>query len=250
MENETEPQPIVEIFKSASQFGCKALDEFDKIALRVRFLVMSTRGLRSLYGKQSPVARKFIEARKNVRTISISELKSLVSEIEYLQRCLDLSSGMMFGTSLSQPSAPPPGKKVFIIHGHDEINTLRLQVMLQDHFRLEPILMARNAGMSRALLEKFEDSASQCTLAFALMTPDDVISNFQYHDPYGQARPNVIFEAGWFVGRLGAHRVCLLLKNGTTVQSDIDGISRINFMDDIRDKAMEIQRELEAVNLW
>jgi predicted nucleotide-binding protein len=248
MENETERQPIIEIFKSVVQFGSKALDEFDKAPLRRRFLWRTAKGLRLLYGEQSPVVRKFIEAQKNFKSISISELRSLVSEIEHLQYLLDYNAWELRAEQ-SQPSRYPPGKKVFIIHGHDEINMLRLKFMLQDHFNLEPVLMARSAGMSRALLDKFEDSASKCTLAFALMTPDDVISNPHYHDSYSQARPNVIFEAGWFVGRLGASRLCLLLKEGATVQSDIDGISRIPFREDIREKAMEIQRELEAANL-
>jgi predicted nucleotide-binding protein len=59
----------------------------------------------------------------------------------------------------------------------------------------------------------------------------------------------VIFEAGWFVGRLGIPRVCLLLKDGTTVQSDIDGISRIHFRENIEEKVLEIQRELDAAEL-
>ncbi len=59
----------------------------------------------------------------------------------------------------------------------------------------------------------------------------------------------MIFEAGWFVGRLGIPRVCLLLKDGATVQSDIDGISRIHFRENVEEKVLEIQRELDAVEL-
>jgi predicted nucleotide-binding protein len=107
--------------------------------------------------------------------------------------------------------------------------------------------MKSTPGMGRALLDKFEYSASICALAFAIITPDDEIRN--HGTPYHQARPNVIFEAGWFVGRLGIPRVCLLLKEGTTVQSDIDGISRIHFRDNIEDKVLDIERELKAVGL-
>jgi predicted nucleotide-binding protein len=71
--------------------------------------------------------------------------------------------------------------------------------------------MKREPGMGRALLEKYEDTASRCVMAFALMARDDEVSN--HGAAYFQARPNVSFEAGWFVGRLGIPRVCLLLEN-------------------------------------
>jgi len=38
-------------------------------------------------------------------------------------------------------------------------------------------------------------------------------------------------------------------KEGTTVQSDLDGISRIHFRENIEEKVLDIQRELEAVGL-
>ena len=107
--------------------------------------------------------------------------------------------------------------------------------------------MKKEAGMSRALLTKFEDVASHCSIAFALMTPDDQITNGKRQ--FSQARPNVIFETGWFVGRLGIPRVCLLLKEGTEVHSDIDGISRVVFRDSVEEKVIDIQRELVAVGL-
>jgi predicted nucleotide-binding protein len=182
-----------------------------------------------------------------LRKIPEEQFTALFFEFENILKYLEFLSGQELANSLSEPSFPPAGKNVFIIHGHDEVNTLRLRVLLQEHFRLNPVVMMGKPGMSRALLDKFEQTASACTLAFALITPDDKIDN---HGPsYYQARPNVIFEAGWFVGRLGIPRVCLLLKDGATVQSDLDGISRIHFHDNIEEKVLEIQRELEAVRL-
>jgi len=61
---------------------------------------------------------------------------------------------------------------------------------------------------------------------------------------YAQARPNVIFELGWFYGRLSRERVCILFKEGTKIHSDLDGISRIQFQDSVLEKAVEIEREL------
>ncbi|MBN1664048.1 MAG: nucleotide-binding protein [Deltaproteobacteria bacterium] len=79
------------------------------------------------------------------------------------------------------------------------------------------------------------------------MTPDDDI--LSGGSQYSQARPNVIFEAGWFVGRLGIQHACLLMKEGMAVHSDIDGISRIHFRDNVEEKVLEIQQKLQAAGL-
>jgi predicted nucleotide-binding protein len=50
--------------------------------------------------------------------------------------------------------------------------------------------------MSRPLTEKFEDEAQTCSFAFAIFTPDDEV--VKPDKPYKQARPNVIYEVGWF----------------------------------------------------
>ena len=78
-------------------------------------------------------------------------------------------------------------------------------------------------------------------------TPDDEVVNIS--TPYKQARPNVIYEVGWFIGRLGKERVTLLLKHGTNIHSDLDGVSRIPFLDNVEDKFLDIQKELKAAKI-
>jgi predicted nucleotide-binding protein len=138
--------------------------------------------------------------------------------LDYLIKLAD--SSMSCRTSMT--SRVPTNKNIFIIHGHDELNTRRLTQLLQNHFHLNPIAMLSKPGMSRPLIEKFEEEAQNCSFAFGLFTPDDEIINAA--NRYKQARPNVIYEVGWFVGRLGKHRVTLLLKQGTNIHSDLDGV--------------------------
>jgi predicted nucleotide-binding protein len=148
---------------------------------------------------------------------------------------------------ISITSRTPSTKNVFVIHGHDELNTRRLTQLLQNHFNLNPIAMLSKPGMSRPLIEKFEDEEQTCSFAFGLFTPDDEIINVA--NRYKQARPNVIYEVGWFIGRLGKHRVVLLLKQGTNIHSDLDGVSRIPFSDNVEDKFLDIQKELKAAKI-
>jgi predicted nucleotide-binding protein len=144
------------------------------------------------------------------------------------------------------PRATNP-RKVFIVHGHDEANTHRLQSMLRDRFKLEPIVMAEAPGQGRALIEKFEQLADQCAFAFVLLTPDDEVS--AGGGEYTQARPNVVFELGWLYGRLGRERVVMLLREGTRIHSDLDGVSRIQFIRSVEEKIIDIERELMAARI-
>lgn len=245
---ETREAPIlITNFRDAHAAGVRSLSDFSKRPLRRRFLARAKGALKSIYGSRIPIVQKYSDAIRNIRDIKEDEYTALFNEFENILNYLEFMSGQETANAMSQPSAPPAGNNVFIIHGHDEVNTLRLRVLLQDHFDLNPVLMMSKPGMSRALLEKFEQSASACALAFAIITPDDEIIN--HGQTYYQARPNVIFEVGWFVGRMGIPRVCLLLKNGATVQSDIDGISRIHFRENIEEKVLEIQREIDAFEL-
>lgn len=238
---------LIERFRSARSAGVGALQDLSNKHKWRQFLARAKTALQALYGSKAPVVRKYVEAIKRLRDLTGVEFADLYAEFEHILDKLELISGEKNANARSQASVPPAGHNVFIIHGHDEVNKLRLYQLLQGHFGLSPVLMMSRPGMSRSLVDKFEDSASTCALAFAIITPDDKI--IKDGKSYCQARPNVIFEAGWFVGRLGIPRVCLLLKDGTTVQSDIDGISRIHFRESIEEKVLDIQRELEAVGL-
>jgi predicted nucleotide-binding protein len=66
---------------------------------------------------------------------------------------------------------------------------------------------------------------------------------------YTQARPNVIFELGWFYWRLGRDKTCILFKKSTQIHSDLDGINRIEFTTSIQESYLEIERELQAAGL-
>lgn len=142
---------------------------------------------------------------------------------------------------------PTTSNAVFVIHGHDELNLYRLNELLRERWDLEPVIMAKEPGKGRTLIEKFEEEAQRAVFALAIMTPDDIVKIED--DTYAQSRPNVIFELGWFHGRLGREKVCILFKYGTQIHSDLDGISRIEFQDSILEKVTELENELAAANV-
>ena len=61
-----------------------------------------------------------------------------------------------------------------------------------------------------------------------------------------RARPNVIFEFGYFVGRLGRNRVCCLYKGGVELPSDLSGLLYKKNDTTVDAQAYDIMKELRA----
>lgn len=138
--------------------------------------------------------------------------------------------------------------KVFVVHGHDKANLYELRDLLEKRYELECTIMMWKPGKGRTLIEKFEQEAQEAGFAFILMTPDDLVK-VEGKEEYAQARPNVIFELGWFYGQLGRDRVCIILREGTEIHSDLKGISQIIFNKSVEEKVPEIEAELRAAGL-
>lgn len=152
------------------------------------------------------------------------------------------------------------GDKVFIIHGHDKENALVLEKMLHDKpFKLETIILSDKLGKGRTLIEKFEQEAAEAGYAIALVTPDDFVlrdnKEIDSSDPkqeassYAQCRPNVLFELGWFYGKLTRERVLIVMKKGTTIPTDLDGIDRCDFETTVDEQSSRFFKELSGAGM-
>lgn len=146
------------------------------------------------------------------------------------------------------PRLPSPtGEKIFIIHGHAEGKWRELRDLLEDHLNQKTIELADEPGAGETVIKKFEQAAEDCCYAFALLTPDDFIE--KDGKSYFQARPNVLFELGWFYGRFGRDRVCIVKQGKTEMPSDLAGILTINFQTNVSEGLLNIERELSRVGI-
>jgi predicted nucleotide-binding protein len=141
--------------------------------------------------------------------------------------------------------------RVFIVHGHDEVSKSELEIFLRE-VGLEPIVLHRQADQGRTIIEKFEQH-SDVSYAFILLTPDEVAhlkSDENKPDSErkveNRARQNVIFEFGYFVGKLGRSKVCCLYTGDVTLPSDVSGVIYKRFINKISEVAYEIIKELKA----
>ena len=150
------------------------------------------------------------------------------------------------------PAGPPapdvdpvdPSGPIFLVHGHDDgLLHLAVRVLVQGTGR-QVIVLHEQANSGQTLLEKFESHAASAAYAVVLLTADDVgAARGDELSPRG--RQNVIFELGFFFGKLGRHRVAVLLAPEVEQPSDITGIVYID-LDPAGAWKYQLARELTA----
>ncbi|TDP60651.1 TIR domain-containing protein [Roseateles toxinivorans] len=137
--------------------------------------------------------------------------------------------------------------KVFIVHGHDDAALQGLARFIEK-LGLEAIILKEQPDQGRTIIEKFEDSATDVGFAVILLTPDDIGSTSTAEKQSPRARQNVVFELGYFSGKLGRGHVCLLRKGNVEIPSDLFGVIYTE-MDSADGWKHKLAKELRAAKL-
>jgi predicted nucleotide-binding protein len=136
--------------------------------------------------------------------------------------------------------------KVFVAYGSDHKARDDISELLRG-LGIQSIVISKSPDHSRSLIEKFENAARQCEFAIILLTPDDkrVIGkkNKKIED---RARQNVIFEMGWFFGKLGRPKTLLLRKGVIEMPSDIRGVLYQQYIETPLELSDKIETALKA----
>ena len=132
--------------------------------------------------------------------------------------------------------------KVFIVHGQD--NELKESVArFIEKSGLEAIVLHEQPNAGKTIIEKFENAAD-VGFAIVLLTPDDE-GGLVGEEKHSRARQNVVFELGYFIGRLKRSNVAALVKGNVEIPSDITGFAYIG-VDNAGFWKMMIAQELKA----
>ena len=124
-----------------------------------------------------------------------------------------------------------PSHKIFVVHGHDEAAKHSVARFIEK-LGLTAIILDEQTTNGKLILEQFERHAKEVGFAVVLMTPDDV--GYPVGKPKAKkprARQNVIYELGYFAGRIGREKVCALSK-GVEMPSDLDGLLYVKMESD------------------
>jgi predicted nucleotide-binding protein len=185
-------------------------------------------------------ARRYFEERKQASIVLLRQAiraleEEIGEEIQLAERVIQL------------PQSRPSGDKVFVVHGHDEAAREAMARFLEK-IELEAIILHEQPDQGLTIIEKFEVYASQVSFAVVLLTPDDLGGPASAPSQVARARQNVIFELGYFVGKLGRGRACLLRKGEVEIPSDLYGVIYTD-MDASEGWKLKLVKELKAAGL-
>lgn len=117
------------------------------------------------------------------------------------------------------------GSEIFIVHGRDD-GTKDTVARFIEKLHLKVTILHEKPSGGKTIIEKLEEYADNAGYAIVILTPDDVgaLKDRIEDESKPRARQNVVFELGFFMGKLGRDRVCPLFKGKVETPSDIDGI--------------------------
>jgi predicted nucleotide-binding protein len=113
---------------------------------------------------------------------------------------------------------------VFVVHGDDEKTKTKVAEALE-LWGFSPVILHEQANHGMTIIEKFEKHAATASFAVVLLTADDVgFVARGAKKPKRRASQNVILALGYFIGKLGRERVCVLHSPHLELPSDIMGV--------------------------
>lgn len=168
-----------------------------------------------------------------------AQLATMQSLIELLETEIELKDEVI----TLPDSTPRLSHRIFLVHGHDEA-ALHESARFLEKLGQEVIVLREQPNRGRTIIEKFEDYAD-VGFAVVLLTGDDIGGSKDASIQQPRARQNVIFELGYFIGRLGRNRVCALYSPGVEIPSDYSGIL-YQELDNKGSWRLELAKELKA----
>lgn len=238
----------------------KIYDDIDVlIEHRVRtssqeFISWKTRAerfLRTHYGENSKEAVDFGNTHFSLMIYTFNETES-----DYIEACKSglVKSKAVFEVyleELKENDVTPDNEatqdnsisksKVFVVHGHDE--ALKQEVArIVEKQGLEAIILSEQANHGKTIIEKFEEN-TDVGAAICLFTGDDYGKAKDVEDDNLRARQNVVFEAGYFMGKLGRENVILIANPEIELPSDLQGVVYTNE----KSWQIDVLKELKAI---
>ncbi len=166
-----------------------------------------------------------------------------------------IAEDLQIDTIINEPKkqadkSTPTSNNIFIVHGHNEEMKLAVARTIEK-LKLNPIILHEQPSKGKTIIEKFTDN-SEVSFAVVLLSADDISYNKNEKPETAKyrARQNVIFELGYFIGKLGRDRVLALheLENDFEIPSDYSGVLFVPF-DKTGKWQFDLVKELKALGI-
>ncbi len=196
-----------------------------------------SRVLKKLYGSESDELEEFEQISFSIMLYTFEE-----TEEDYVNACQE---GLRQAKALleayltdaedekpsekdfkDEPKQCASTRKIFIVHGHN--GELKESVArLVEKQGLEPVILSEMANQGKTIIEKFEEN-SDVGAAICLFSADDIGKSVKESEYRSRARQNVVFEAGFFVAKLGRKKVVIIADPVVEIPSDMQGVVYTN----------------------
>lgn len=170
---------------------------------------------------------------------TIKEYKDEIQRLtNHMQGDIERSDLMQCSVAAPQTSEKAVRPKelsqdIFIVHGHNE-EMKQTVARIVSRLGLNPIILHEQPNGGKTIIEKFESNAESINFAIILLSADDLAAavrdlngvkdeELRQHMEM-RARQNVVFEMGYFAGKLGRANVFFLLQDEVSKPGDLDGI--------------------------
>lgn len=141
---------------------------------------------------------------------------------------------------------PPLQNSVFIVHGHED-SLKQSTARFLEKLGLQVIILHEQPDKGRTIIEKLIEHSS-VMFAVVLLTHDDVGGlKSEPNRLSPRARQNVIFEMGFFYGKLGRGKICALYQD-VEQPSDLHGVLYIP-VDQEGSWKLRLAKEIKAAGL-
>lgn len=195
---------------------------FDKAYQKLEMLV------RKFWGEQSHYLKKlqsilfhcpvYFDGMSEDNSWFLSGKESLITLIDTMIEDLQLDVPKPLVQTINQNK----NTKVFVVHGRDDLAKIEVARFLEK-LGIEAIILHEQANGGATIIEKFEQY-SDVGFAIILYTPCDVGKYKNDKRTTARARQNVVFEHGYFIGKIGRKNVLALVKDNIEKPSDIAGV--------------------------
>ena len=164
-----------------------------------------------------------------------AKFKAYIDELEEME--MEENAKSTTGSDAIYDGVVPDYSKVFIVHGHDGELKERVARLIEKQ-GIEAVILSEQANKGMTVIEKIEEYGSSVSAAICLFTPDDDIT-----DGSKRARQNVIFETGYFYGKISRKNTIVVASDETMSISDLKGVVYV----DKRSWELDVLKELRNI---
>lgn len=174
------------------------------------------------------------------------DIKLKLTRLESIKERLPLYNESMGISKIIEEQTISQSVTTFLVHGRDEASKQAVARFLEK-LELDVRILHELPSEGMTVIEKIEHY-SPVAFVVVLLTPDDLGKLSEDSNLKPRARQNVVFELGYFIGKLGRKKVCALYDETIELPSDFKGVSYIP-LDKGDAWKLTLAREIRAAGL-